>query len=92
VAKRAAAGVDGSTAGRLIASAILTVLTPPFDAQFAEGGKSGFFAVNYGALLPFESLLVVPLELFSSLVVFEVSVELSFDRLGIVRERSAGSL
>jgi hypothetical protein len=46
---------------------------------------------TYGALLPFELLLVVPLEIFSSVVVFEVSVELSIDRFWIVPVRSAGS-
>jgi hypothetical protein len=56
--------------------------------QTAKRDSSQF---TYGALLPFELLLVVPLEVFSSVVVFEVSVELSVDRFWIVQLRSAGS-
>jgi hypothetical protein len=64
-----AAGVDDSTAGRLIASAILPALRPPLDVKSAERGQARFFAVNYGALLPFRRLLVVPSEAPSSIAV-----------------------
>jgi hypothetical protein len=89
VAKTKAIGVDDSVAGRFVATAILIAMAAVNCAiRCRQPSDSSQF--TYGALLPFELLLVVPLE-FSSVVVFEVSVELSIDRCWIVPVRSAGS-